>query len=807
MEFTWIDTYRELSNWILNYENRQSELVAILQDIGVNVKSDKDKTNNGTENIALNAIDPFSFFSMINSYATKRLEFIQNIHRKLKLKSQLPSDVKGIPVSNPTKAWLFPYKHERNNDDIKKLWTFFKEVLSDSITEQGFKDALNVKSSGVGMLTAGMFCVNPNKYIPINKGTKEAIEDAGANYNFGKKSNLSDVIATMNKTIDYFNLKPYEISESPYLYSRKTIYLDGHNIFKISHSPSSFSYEEYKYLLHNKLVVMHESTKGIGKSSTTQAQDFKNAKIGDFVYICRGNDEVSCIGRLTTGVRDYNNTNNSSSSNKGWIERSYEEIAIAKNPENYKNPRRRWSPGNNSTFVVIPHHQLQEANDNIFIPALNVKLTNNEDPIISKMKETSNLSDNLILYGPPGTGKTYALQHKYLELFVDRNETKTKDQYISEVVSSMTWWELIALTLYSMNDHKCDVSSLLNHKYIKEKFAQSNIKDKRARLWSVLQMHTKLDCTNVKYSRRSEPSIFEKGGNSIWSVDANIIERELPEILESLRAIESYKGITTVAKRYEFIAFHQKYAYEDFIVGITPWLDEDNNGELMFERKYGVFYQACMEALKLAGYYSFEECEEDSKEERKRKFKDAKCYAMLIDEINRANISAVFGELISCIEDDKRLGKENELFVTLPNGGGRFGVPANLKVIGTMNTADRSIAMIDIALRRRFEFEGCYPDNNLIERIDIKEILMALNDKIMEKKKSADYLIGHSYLMKAKGSSDVINAFNKKIIPLLYEYFQSNTSVIKDILVNINLGKMNIIVDESSHIIRVKSNE
>lgn len=126
-----------------------------------------------------------------------------------------------------------------------------------------------------------------------------------------------------------------------------------------------------------------------------------------------------------------------------------------------------------------------------------------------------------------------------------------------------------------------------------------------------------------------------------------------------------------------------------------------------------------------------------------------KNYVLVIDEINRANISRVFGELITLLEDDKRLGEENELRITLPNGETDFCVPPNLFIIGTMNTADKSIALIDIALRRRFEFIAKYPEYE-IEGLNAEEsaLLKKLNASIYEKKKSADYLIGHAYFMK-----------------------------------------------------------
>lgn len=154
-------------------------------------------------------------------------------------------------------------------------------------------------------------------------------------------------------------------------------------------------------------------------------------------------------------------------------------------------------------------------------------------------------------------------------------------------------------------------------------------------------------------------------------------------------------------------------------------------------------------------------------------------FVLIIDEINRANISRVFGELITLIEEDKRLGKPQHIKLQLPNGE-FFEVPDNLYIVGTMNTADKSIALIDIALRRRFEFIAYYPDYEIL-KLDYShhvDLLKAINKEIYEKKKTADYLIGHAYFMK---KDTVENILIKKIIPLLMEYFSGKVDEVKSI--------------------------
>ncbi|WP_175471048.1 McrB family protein [Hymenobacter psychrophilus] len=156
-------------------------------------------------------------------------------------------------------------------------------------------------------------------------------------------------------------------------------------------------------------------------------------------------------------------------------------------------------------------------------------------------------------------------------------------------------------------------------------------------------------------------------------------------------------------------------------------------------------------------------------------------YVLIIDEINRANIARVFGELITLLEKDKRLGGANPLPVTLPSGEEGFTVPANLYLIGTMNTADRSLALLDIALRRRFEFRPLYPRYNLFAGMADNRgtVLQKLNAEIT-RQKSRDFQIGHAYFLDAKETLQSI--FDGKVIPLLYEYFLNDEAKLQSLL-------------------------
>nr|MDA3821724.1 AAA family ATPase [Bacteroidales bacterium] len=168
-------------------------------------------------------------------------------------------------------------------------------------------------------------------------------------------------------------------------------------------------------------------------------------------------------------------------------------------------------------------------------------------------------------------------------------------------------------------------------------------------------------------------------------------------------------------------------------------------------------------------------------------------HVLIIDEINRGNISEIFGELITLLEDDKRLGEDEELKVVLPYSKKSFGVPSNLYIVGTMNTADRSVEALDTALRRRFSFEEIIPNSSiirkhvgergLIDEFDVARILDMINKRI-EILLSPDHLIGHSYFLNVDGIEELQWIFDNKVIPLLKEYFYGD------------LGKIGLVIGE-----------
>lgn len=278
------------------------------------------------------------------------------------------------------------------------------------------------------------------------------------------------------------------------------------------------------------------------------------------------------------------------------------------------------------------------------------------------------------------------------------------------------------------------------------------------------------------------------------------------EIKDKQKKIDDTFRELTKKGQVEFITFHPSYSYEEFIEGVTI-KDEIEQNSSPYYRKDGFFKVFCARALQKALNSQetqwkklFEEYSSKSDEEQKDIWKDAisnpdKKFVLIIDEINRGDISKIFGELITLLEADKRLGAKNELIVKLPCSNDNFSIPPNLFIVGTMNTADRSIALIDIALRRRFGFVEMPPnlaqlkndfDNLTNESLLYKSINKLIeinnfirNDETLGKEKE----VGHSFFYAVEGKNDesVATVWINEIFPLLEEYFFGESTKLTEI--------------------------
>lgn len=394
---------------------------------------------------------------------------------------------------------------------------------------------------------------------------------------------------------------------------------------------------------------------------------------------------------------------------------------------------------------------------------------------------------NMIFYGPPGTGKTHHWRAHLQSKYESRPSNVTTDKWLEEQMSNTSWWESIALALADNAEKRLGtrVDDLLDHPFFRAKARVQGRADSpnlRAQCWQALQIHTvpTSQTVNVALDTRQLPFIFDKQQDGSWILtgDWEDVGEGLRKLLETLQQGPQSQEVRI--KRHLEVTFHQSYSYEDFVEGIRPLTTD---GAISYEVRDGVFKAFC------------KKCRKDPKHR----------YALFIDEINRGNISRIFGELITLIEADKRAwwNEDNQLVegmeIILPYSGDQFGVPKNLDIYATMNTADRSIALMDVALRRRFHFTELMPEPELIKGsqgngdipdgeggfLSLRKLLNAINLRLRYLL-HRDQTFGHAYFMKVTDIGRLRSVMINDIIPMLAEYFYDDWGQIRRILADEN---------------------
>ncbi|MCY3627523.1 MAG: AAA family ATPase [Gammaproteobacteria bacterium] len=388
---------------------------------------------------------------------------------------------------------------------------------------------------------------------------------------------------------------------------------------------------------------------------------------------------------------------------------------------------------------------------------------------------------NVILFGPPGTGKTYALRQLFNEYSVSTGIV-SKQELLQNTLEDMNakWWEVLAIALRDIG-RATTVPEVAAHEYVLGKAKNSSkIKVDDPLFNSMVHGLLGYYCAkcNKEVNRanfgKNDLRIFWKDSKKQWTLVKNWDSEVLSEsALERLQELErrfstNSSEVDEKLERYDFVTFHQSYSYEEFVEGIRMTLDE--NERTAYQLVPGIFKRIC------------ERADRDPSNQ----------YAIFIDEINRGNISKIFGELITLIEPDKRKGGKNELIVKLPYSREKFTVPSNLDIYGTMNTADRSLVQIDTALRRRFQFKELTPDHSLLSKIDfgdttidLRQMLKRMNQRI-EAILDREHKIGHAYFFNESGQiisgTELPQVFKDKILPLLTEYFFEDWSRVRVVL-------------------------
>lgn len=442
----------------------------------------------------------------------------------------------------------------------------------------------------------------------------------------------------------------------------------------------------------------------------------------------------------------------------------------------YTDLKSQWRPERSQPPVVgvetptAERKKVQEEGDSYAVTA-----PENDD--LSVVISTLNHTKNVILYGPPGTGKTYIAKKVAEALAKPQMQRPLSEPAATQRgIEGLTTWQVIALGMYMAGSKRSySVAEILKLQVLQTLYRISPVKQPHQNVWGHLQSHTSPESETVKVAGKREPYLFDKDPSSRWSLTVagrEYVEENLSEQIRMFRPAKTAE--LAITDFVEWVTFHQSYAYEDFVEGLRPVQSDEGPEGVSYQVVPGVFRRICSRA--------------DNDPDNR--------YVLVIDEINRGNIAKILGELITLLEDDKRTEGANPLTVTLPYSGKDFSVPANLYIIGTMNTADRSIALLDVALRRRFAFVELMPQPELLDDCQVESaesvvplggLLRSLNRGI-RKYLDRDHQIGHSYFLTVKKATqekrvDVLEfVWNNMIIPLLEEYFYSQRDRLAELL-------------------------
>lgn len=739
--YDWVDFFKSITVAIdligQNKENRNTNL----KEMAKNVFGETHAIYTYPE------IDPFSFIYTLAQRNTtnQKNSVFQLCIDVFELKIKLPTDW-YFPTPTPQTKSLFYNKgkyadNNGNTFSVDILWDLFSDIVNDkNLNENNFKDVLSIVNVGVVKFTQTLFLINAKKFLPIDERTTTILPNS---INPTKEINklglpkYQEFLMFYNKTFP--ECYPYEINLflSKFTGNGKQIALKK-NFCQVSTMVDGQNKRDY----YDDFIRNNAVRAGSSGEHKTRGGEYPLEKVfdGDIVLVRRGTKNMAGIGVIIDNEYLEDGYDDDKAIKIVWINKSQRKL---------NNALGDWTGFNIATPNTI--QKVKEVYSDTF--ELIDSLTKSNSNTISDKNTPNNMAnDNLnqILYGPPGTGKTHKLQNEFFEKFTLKASSLSRDQFLENLVSELSWWQVISIALFDLETAK--VNEIYDHELIriKEKLSSSNTI--RPTIWGQLQRHTILSCSYVNVKERSEPLYFSKDKESNWTIDIDLLNQYYPEALDILESIQNFTGNEgIVIKNYDFVTFHQSFSYEDFIEGIKPKL-EDGETELGFEIKDGIFKKLCLKA----------EADPDNN------------YAIFIDEINRGNVSAIFGELITLIEEDKRLGAKNGFKIKLPYSKREFGVPINLYIIGTMNTADRSIEALDTALRRRFCFVEMMPNPEVVReknftdysRVQIMEIINQRIELLLDR----NYTLGHSYFIK----KDFENSFKNEIIPLLQEYFYND---------------------------------
>ena len=831
--FTWVPTYKAIVEFLKEKQDDQEGLIVLLKDSGCDVFNDQNPEGNVIE---LNEIDPFSFFCYLNKYFKQRLEILQKLAKSIN--APLPKDDHGIPSANPQKVWMFPYKYMRNNNEIDRLWKLFHNALENTISDQQFEDVLHIRGVALTKITEALFYISPETYFPINGPTKPYLEEVlGIDPIFKTFTDYKSILDQIKSKSD----KPfYQLSYEAWQWNDNldSEYRDFQkSIEKNSNQDLEFYFDYLEELTRNlnlnegdnrvvfsckgnylnfnigqRVAWRLDPRKGRRYHIMTDQEINENSEPFDggpdhFYHVFNERNELTQIKKSSfnasimelsrttkSGYKKHNNKYFEKAVYDKTFRNKFLNIAIMENEENTNDLNQIFfgPPGTGKTF-----HTINEA-IKIADPEFYKIHKNDREQLKARFKMLSLNNDNESV-GQIGF-TTFHQSFSYEDFIegIKPNEPKEGDAFLKYEIQEGVFKKICRLADDSLNAVAVDTESLIS---------LSTEEYEKAHFYKMSLGNTQDENDNEIYEYCIENSCISIGfGNQLDFTGKD--EKELRSFGNdndldsfSIQAMNLFSNYLKIGN-YVVISYGNKYVRAvGKVTGDYEYRDDselpNNLHYKHFRSVEWIFTDEKISANEIYNknlsqqtiykldkkYIKQEFFVKEKKIDTHRLPKNPKNFVLIVDEINRGNVSSVFGELITLIEKDKRAGADEELSVTLPYSKETFSVPQNVYIIGTMNTADRSIEALDTALRRRFSFREMPPKHELIETvgnlkstngklgdIDVVKILKTINNRI-EKLIDKDHKIGHSYFLNISSKQDLIDTFRDKVIPLLEEYF------------------------------------
>lgn len=804
-DYSWVPAFKALGDWLACYENRQSELVQILRDVGID-KGLEDELADGSR-IPLNVVDPFTFMATFMKYGVvRRVELLSALIELQGLPIAVPTGGDGVPSAQPLKVWLFPYAKERTEDMVPDLWALFHQMRAGTVDGDLFDRILNIPHTGFAKLTECMFYLAPEHHFPVDAQTKPWLIKRGRELPKENWKGYSDLLAWLQE----FSDQPfYEISYEAWLENKSD---------KKNADFSAKTVDDY-------LSQRYPNT----RTGTSHLSAFQTAEGRQLAFDPGRNPESKTVVKIFVD----------SLPPQGFFDDVQEYSAGDTRNHHLRSHAPALSQGNQTWLVALTNFDQLDVLCDWYEgnTVKEIKMTDSATP-----KATKRAALNQIFYGPPGTGKTYATTEKAVTL--------TDPQWLQELESQglsvaeqrkavkQRYDELVAAkriaftTFHQSFSYEDFIEGIRAETNAESKNVEYSVKDgvfkalaDRASkdvvngqalglsdsptIWKISIGRTYDKEMRDRYINAGEARIGWNGTGDLsletdartqahrdyWdslsyrnhhALNAFSFEMKTGDVLLCLKDAETVQAVGVVTSDYSFDkqadSEETDYAHvrkvnwllKNIDLNILPLNDDKRMVQQTLYPLSRISWNSLVEELHRQHISLPLSVEKVGNNKRN--------YVLIIDEINRGNISRIFGELITLLEPDKRKGGADERSVILPYSKETFSVPDNLYVLGTMNTADKSLAQLDLALRRRFEFVELMPDPTLLEGlmvhgVDVSELLKVMNQRI-EVLLDRDHTLGHAYfwpLLSVEKEEErqqlLADIFAKRIIPLLQEYF------------------------------------